>query len=433
MQIGIDISTVLNHGKDIGAGRYVFNLIKNMLLINKEDSFLLTARYTTDEHLSIIDELKAFYYFNECIQTNETEKTEKSQKTENIKNTAPAGKSERIDKPFRIKKIGAAENKKSRLEFKLFRTGAKKLNIWNRLDFPPLEMCDFNTEILHCPDFLIPPTINKNIILTIHDLAFMRFPQFNFDWFVKKYASEVRRNAERAKKIIAVSNSTKNDIVEFFKTDPSKIDVIYEAAEENFKKLNENKIDRTILKKYRIIKKFILSVGTIEPRKNYVTLIRAFNLLKNSSSGFNYQLVIIGRTGWMSEAAYAEYENSPYKKDIIFTGRIPDDELVHIYNMAEVFIYPSIFEGFGLPVIEALQCGLPVTASRTSSIPEIIEAKEFLFNPADQEDMAKKIKQILTASEVQKKELSQKALKNASKFNWRRTAEKTLKVYKKLL
>jgi len=394
MRIGIDISTVLNHGKDIGSGRYIFNLIKNMLAIDREDTFVLTARYTTDEYLPIIDELKTYF------------------------------KSGEIEEP---------EDKKSRLEFKLFRSGAKKLNIWDRLDFPPLEMCGFSAEILHCPDFLIPPTINKNIVLTIHDLAFIRFPHFNYDWFVKKYTKEVRRNSIRAKKIIAVSHSTKNDIVEFFKTDPSKIDVIYEAAEENFKKLNRDEINRSLIKKYKIIKKFILSVGTIEPRKNYVTLIKAFNLLKSSDTDFAYQLVIIGRTGWMSEAAYAEYENSPYKKDIIFTGRIPDDELVHIYNMAEVFIYPSIFEGFGLPVIEALQCGLPVTASRTSSIPEIIEAKEFLFNPADQEDMAKKIKQILTASEVQKKELSQKALKNASKFNWRRTAEKTLKVYKKLL
>ncbi|MBM3707514.1 MAG: glycosyltransferase family 4 protein [Actinobacteria bacterium] len=403
MRIGIDISTVLNHGKDIGAGRYIYNLIKNMLALNIKDTFVLTARHITDEYLPIIDELKAFSNSGEFKKSKENEKLEKS------------------------------AYKKSSLEFKLFKVGNKKLNIWNNLGFPQLEVLGFNTDILHCPDFLIPPTTNKNIILTIHDLAFIRFPHFNFDWFVKKYTKEVRKNSARAKKIIAVSHSTKKDIVDFFKTTPSKVDVIYEAAEENFRKLNEEEIDRNLLGKYKILKKFILSVGTIEPRKNYVTLIKAFNLLKSSCSDFAYQLVIVGRTGWMSEAAYVEYEKSPYKKDIIFTGRVPDSELIHIYNMAEVFVYPSIFEGFGLPVIEALQCGLPVTASRTSSIPEVVETKEFLFNPADQEDMAKKIKQILTTDEELKKELSQKALKNASKFNWRQTAENTLRVYKKLL
>ena len=425
MRIGIDISTVLNHGKDIGAGRYIYNLIKNMLLINKEDTFILTARYSTDDYLPVIDQLKAFSNF----ESSESEK----QKTEEKKEKQKKEEKEKAERDAKAtEKLGDKSDKEGRLEFKLFKTSTKKLNFWNSIGFPSLEMLGFKADLLHCPDFLIPPTANKNIILTIHDLAFIRFPHFNFDWFVKKYTKEVRRNSARAKKIIAVSHSTKKDIVEFFKTDPTKIDVIHEAAEENFRKLDEDKIDRNLLEKYKISKKFILSVGTIEPRKNYVTLIRAFNILKSASPDFNYQLVIVGRTGWMSEAAFSEYENSPYKKDIIFTGRIPDEELVHIYNMAEVFVYPSIFEGFGLPVIEALQCGLPAAASKTSSIPEIIDAKEFLFNPADQEDMAKKIKKILTDKDL-KKELSEKALKNASKFNWRQTAEKTLNIYKKLL
>ncbi len=408
MRIGIDISTLLNNGKDIGAGRYIFNLIKNMLLINKKDTFVLTGRYFTSEYLSIIDELKAF--------------SEKEKDTQMVR-SQPA-----------IDAIETIENKK-RIEFKLFRVGTKKLNIWDRFNFPPIEMLGFNSDILHCPDFLIAPTKNKNIILTIHDLAFVRFPHFNFDWFVKKYTKEVKRNSDRAKRIIAVSQSTKNDIVEFFKVDETKIDVIYEAAEEKFKKLNENEIDRSLLEKYKITKKFILSVGTIEPRKNYATLIKAFNLLKCLDKDFEYQLVIVGRTGWLSETAYNEFENSPYKNDIIFTSRISDNELIHIYNMAEIFVYPSIFEGFGLPVIEAMQCGLPVAASNVSSIPEIVEEKEFLFNPADEEDIAEKINKLLKLlkkDKEQKERLSQVAIKNASKFSWRQTAEKTLNVYKKL-
>jgi glycosyltransferase involved in cell wall biosynthesis len=414
MRIGIDISTVLNHGKDIGSGRYIVNLIKNLIAINKEDTFVLTARYTDKQYLDILDELKSTC-FNPVLEINNKK---------NVKN----------EKEFEEEKLkkDKYKDKKGRLEFKLFQLSQKKLDLWNKLHFPPLEMLGFSTDIFHCPDFLIPPTTNKNIILTIHDLAFIRFPHFNFEWFVKKYTKEVRRNAAIAKRIIAVSQSTKKDIMEFFKTSSTKIDVIYEAADTIFKKLSENEINRSLLEKYKITKKFLLSVGTIEPRKNYVTLIKAFNFLKNCHLNFNHQLVIIGRTGWMSETAYAEYENSPFKNDIIFAGRVSDSELVHMYNMAELFVYPSIFEGFGLPLIEALQCGLPAIASKTSSIPEIVDAKKCLFNPADEKEIAEKINLVLNNEEL-KKELCQKAIKNAAKFNWRLTAEKTLDAYKKSL
>ncbi|MBN1298620.1 MAG: glycosyltransferase family 4 protein, partial [Actinobacteria bacterium] len=317
---------------------------------------------------------------------------------------------------------------------------------WNRLKLPAIELKGFKADILHCPDFMIPPTLNKKIVLTINDLAFIRFPHFNFEWFVKKYSREVKRNAKIARGIIAISNSTKNDIVSFFKTDPQKISVTHLAADDSFKKLGPGECDRSILEKYKIEGKYILSVGTIEPRKNYVTLIKAFNLLKGGDkpgtvSGikssikkkpdFDYKLVIVGRTGWKSEAAYAEYESSPYKKDIIFVGRSTDDELVHLYNMAQLFVYPSKFEGFGLPVVEAMQCGLAVCASSSSSIPELMDYKNTLFNPADEKDIAAKILMVLRDENL-RKELGEKSLENAKRFSWRKTAELTLGIYKKV-
>jgi glycosyltransferase involved in cell wall biosynthesis len=408
MRIGIDISTLLNHGRDIGAGRYMINLITNLFKIDPDDTFVFTGRYVTDEYFFIIDELRSNYY--------DLHKIEGSKKSD--------GTALSVSNP-------EENNPEEKIQFKVFRTTQKKLDTWNSIRFPAIETRGFKADILHCPDFLIPPTFNKKIILTIHDLAFMRYPQFNFEWFVKKYSKEVRRNSRVAKKIIAVSRSTGNDIAEFLGIDRNKIEVIHEAAEESFRKIDEGELDRSLLDKFRIKDKFILSVGTIEPRKNYVTLIRAYNLLKSNHSDFRWKLVIVGRTGWLSEAAYQEYENSPYREDIIFVGRITDTELIQIYNLAEIFVYPSIFEGFGLPVVEAMQCGLAVIASNTSSIPEIVEDRELLFNPADEEDIANKMFMVLKDDRL-RKELSEKAVKNAARFSWEKAAEKTLEVYKKL-
>lgn len=391
MKIGIDISTILNYGTDIGSGRYIFNLVKNLLEIDHEDTFIFTGRYTTDENLSIIQELKT-----------------------------------------------------NKLEFKLFKVSQKKLDLWNRLKFPPVELHGFKADLLHCPDFLIPPTLNKNIVLTIHDLAFIRYPEFNFEWFIKKYTKEVARNAKNAKKIIADSQSTKNDIIQFLKINPEKIKVVYLAADSIFKKLADSEKDKNLLKKYGVDKKYILSVGTIEPRKNYITLIKAFNILKSKALKSNnydvnnskeqyldYKLVIVGRTGWKSEATYNEFNNTPYKNDILFLGHVSDPDLIQIYNQAEIFVYPSIFEGFGLPVVEAMKCGLPVLVSNSSSLVEIAPDKNFLIDPDNTEEFAEKIEKILKNDKL-KKELSEKSQKQSEKFKWETTAREVLQIYKKI-
>ncbi|OFW63144.1 MAG: hypothetical protein A2Z35_05275, partial [Actinobacteria bacterium RBG_19FT_COMBO_36_27] len=244
--------------------------------------------------------------------------------------------------------------------------------LWNRFRFPAIEFLGFKADVFHCPDYLVPPTLNRKIVLTIHDLAFIRFPEFNFDWFIKKYTGEVKKNARISKKIIADSESTRNDIVNFFGIDPLKVEVIYLAADDIFRKLSEKEKNMDVLKKYQIDKKYILSVGTIEPRKNFAALIRTFNNIKKTKIGSDYKLVIVGRTGWKSEATYKEKENSPYSDDILFTGRVADQDLIQLYNWAELFVYPSFFEGFGLPPLEAMNCGLPVIAFDTSSLKEVV-------------------------------------------------------------
>jgi glycosyltransferase involved in cell wall biosynthesis len=383
LRIGIDISTLLNHGPDIGAGRYISNLLKNLLKIDKKNTYVLTGRYITEKHIPHIYDIKKSF----------------------------AGSS---------------------VELKLYKTSQKKLDLWDKLRFPPLELLGFKADILHCPDYMIPPTLNNNIILTIHDLAFIRFPEFNFDWFIKKYTRKVKGNTRISKKIIADSKSTRNDIVKFFGTDPGRVNVVYLAADKTFKSLAPARINKNILKKYRIAGRFILSVGTIEPRKNFITLIKAFNDLKQKIKSFDYKLVIAGRTGWKSEATYRERDKSPFRQDILFIGRVPDPDLVQIYNQAELFVYPSLLEGFGLPPLEAMSCGLPVVAFDHSSLKEVIGDAGILIPPGEDAEMEKQVLYFLKNRKIQNI-LKKKSVSRSKQFTWTETAEKTLNIYYKTI
>ena len=383
MRIGIEVSTVLDHGHDIGAGRYIINLVKNLLALDKKNIYVLTGRHQTNKNLSIFYDLKSNFSGN-------------------------------------------------KVELKFFKTGARRLRSWDRLRFPPLEMLGLKTDMLHCPDYMIPPTLSKNIILTIHDLGFIRFPEFNFDWFIKKYTREVRRNASLSKKIIADSASTANDIMEFFKTDPGKVEVVHLAADTIFKKLHKKELDPGIIKKFGIDKKYIFSVGTIEPRKDFPTLIRAFNQVKEMGDNFDCKLVIAGRTGWKSEATYRERELSKYTDDILFAGKVSDTELIQLYNQAELFIYPSLFEGFGLPPLEAMSCGLPVILSDTSSLKEIAGSAAVLVKPGDAAGIRRAIIKIISDPAF-RKVLSGNSIAQAARFNWKKTAQKTLELYNSIL
>jgi len=401
MKIGIDVSTVLNFGIKVGSGRYIINLVDSLLSlednrvsqeiekttsrtnqkkVKDNNTFIFTGRYFNNENLHLFKELKDKY--------------------------------PKLD-----------------IKYRFFASSEEKIKKWDDRNFPPLEFKGFKSDILHCPDYLIPPTLNKNIILTIHDLSFFRFPQFNFDWFIKKYQKVTLENTKRAKIIIADSYSTKNDIMKFMGIEDSKIHVVYLAPDKKFRILDKNEINLSTLEKYGINKNFILSVGTIEPRKNFKTLIRAFDLFKEKNKiAKTYKLVIVGKTGWKSEETFEAYNNSKNKKDIIFTGEIPDDDLLQLYNCASLFVYPTIFEGFGLPILEAMACGIPVIASNTSSIPEILNHDNLLFNPFDENEISRKINNILSTPQL-REEIRDLCIKEVSKFSWQKTALDTFRVY----
>jgi glycosyltransferase involved in cell wall biosynthesis len=258
----------------------------------------------------------------------------------------------------------------------------------------------------------------------------MRYPETTSEKIYRHHSRWVPYSAAKADRIIAVSNQTKNDIVELLGIPDYKIDVVYSAADERFQPL-EPSLYQPILSKYNLPDQFILFVGTIEPRKNLIGLLKAY-LHYKLNSDHPQKLVIVGAKGWKYSPIFAWIEQHQLHIDVIFTGFIEDDDLVSIYNGASVFVMPSIYEGFGIPILEAMGCGKPVIGSNVSSIPEVIGNSGILVPPDDYERLAQEIYEI-TSKEEKQTYYSRLSLERARHFDWKKTAAETKKVYDKIL
>lgn len=291
----------------------------------------------------------------------------------------------------------------------------------------PLNLLSERVDVIHSP-FYVPPHPRKiRTILTIHDLTSILFPQFHTK-YVRRLGVEIRRSCRRIDKVIAVSENTKGDVVNLFGIPEEKVVVTHEAADEIFKPLKDAAKIASIKAKYKIPNEFVLFVGTLEPRKNIIALIKAFSLMKDK---IEHKLVVVGKKGWLYTEIFEQVAKLGVEDRVVFTGYVPDEDLVWIYNACDVFVYPSVYEGFGLPVIEAMACGAPVITSNTSSLPEVAGNAAILVNPQNIDEISTNIMKVLEDDNL-KKQLSQKGIEQAKKFSWKKTAEKTLAAYMSL-
>ncbi len=287
--------------------------------------------------------------------------------------------------------------------------------------------------LVFSPHFNILET-NLPHIITFHDLSFLHHPDF---FSIKQkfwhWMQDYKKKAERAKAIIAVSEFTKSDLVNFLKIPEEKVKVIYSGVDPGFKKLPPNDVELLSAKeKFNLEKPFILYLGTIEPRKNLPAIIRAFNLLKTNPNFKEFQLVIAGAIGWLSSGTLFEIESSKYRDDIRLLGSISPEERVFIYNLASVFVYPSFFEGFGFPPLEAQRCGVPVVASNRTSLPEILGESAMLIDPWKTRDLANAIEEVLSGTEA-REELVRKGYENVKRFSWEGAARETIRVFEDII
>ena len=280
-------------------------------------------------------------------------------------------------------------------------------------------------DVVWSPHFNLIKTKLKRVI-TFHDLSFLHHPDFFgrkqslWHWF-----QNVAEQAKEASSIIAVSEFTKSDLMHFFGISEEKIHIVYSGIDASFQVLPEG--DPRLLgtrAKYKLEKQFILSLGTIEPRKNLIALIDAFSLLRSRGKLQNTELVLAGARGWLAEETFRAARRSPFARDIRFLGRIEPGDRPALYNLASVFAYPSFFEGFGFPPLEAQACGVPVIASNRTSLPEILSDSAQLIDPWATEDLAAAL-YLCDTSEEHRQTLIRRGLDNARRFSWNKTAQET--------
>ncbi|OGN09670.1 MAG: hypothetical protein A3J46_01620 [Candidatus Yanofskybacteria bacterium RIFCSPHIGHO2_02_FULL_41_11] len=283
-------------------------------------------------------------------------------------------------------------------------------------------------DIFFFPHFFISslsPSCKR--VTTFHDLSYLHFPEFltlrKKIWHNLQMKPEWQ--ARFSDKVIAVSESTKNDLINFYKIDPARIEVIYSGIG---LRLNLNQ-ERFNLNKFKAQKnlpdRFILFLSKLEPRKNAVGVIRAFDNLKTDLKYKDVGLVIAGSSGWLSEDIFKKANRSKYKNQIIFTGQVSNEERFLYYRAADIFIYPSFFEGFGFPPLEAMSCGTPVITSQNSSLPEVVNSSAVIIDPFNMSELELWITKLLDDKNLFNL-MAKKGIDQASKFNWRNTATRTL-------
>jgi glycosyltransferase involved in cell wall biosynthesis len=279
--------------------------------------------------------------------------------------------------------------------------------------------------IYHATEHLLP-RLNRRSVLTVHDLIFERYPQHH-TWknrFFLKLGMPLFVRAADA--IIAVSRHTKRDIIELYGAPAQKIHVIYEGIDERFSPVDAVGV-KAVRQKYRIERPYLLMVGTLEPRKNHVAALRALARLK--ADGFPHCLVIAGGHGWLFDPIQSLVEELGLTPDVIFTGRVPDEDLPALYSGADCFLMPSLYEGFGFPVLEAMACGTPVVSSNVSSLPEVAGDAAFLVDPEDEAALTSAVSRILIAPELAD-HLCSRGVAQVGAFRWEKCAEETSQVYR---
>ena len=284
-------------------------------------------------------------------------------------------------------------------------------------------------------------------IITIHDLSFLRYPDFfSLRKNIWHRIVNVKKLLSQFDIIVAVSENTKKDIIELCGINPEKIRVIYSGIGEEYKKIDsrlspysqvQNQEDIMKLlktkRRYDLPDKFILFLATLEPRKNVGGLIQAFDQFISKYPKFeDYNLIIAGGKGWKGKSIFSTWQKSKHRDKIRFLGYINKDDKKYLYNLASLFVYPSFYEGFGFPPLEAMKCGLPVITSNSSSLPEIVKDNAILINPYNINEISEAIYQVLSDKNL-RHSISEKSLGYVRRFSWEKTARQTIDIYKELL
>lgn len=323
------------------------------------------------------------------------------------------------------------------VELKISRFPNKILNffLWY-FNWPKLDKLIGGVDVFFMPNLnFVALSLKVKLILTVHDLSFEYYPE-TFSWKRRLWHIFInpQKIIRRADKVLAVSDSTRNDLIGFYKINPAKVETVYNGVGEVFGRIDRN--DSRLLKikeKYALPFNFILFLGTFEPRKNIGGIVRAYERMRQEGGSQleKYKLVIAGSEGWKSAKLKREIKKSSLAKDIYQVKFIDEEDKVFVYNLAALFVYPSFFEGFGLPPLEAIKCGVPVIVSDNSSMVETVGEAGILTDAFSADEIALAMKEFLIDKEL-KNEFYPAGIRQAQKFTWTKAAKKFLEIVKKI-
>jgi glycosyltransferase involved in cell wall biosynthesis len=303
--------------------------------------------------------------------------------------------------------------------------------IWYRARLPiPIEVVVGRVGLIHATDFVLPPTLPRtSTLLTVHDLSFVRVPK-TADPGLKVYLERVVPDSvRRADHILADSQATKDDLALFYGVSSERVTVLLSGVDGRFRRVIDSGL-LTIRSRYKLQRPFILSVGTVQPRKNYIRLIQA--LVQLRQAGYDIDLVIAGGRGWLEDPIYETIRNTRMQEHVHFIGFVEESDLPALYSAAECLAFPSLYEGFGLPVVESMACGTPVVTSNISSLPEVAGDAALVVDPYDTDAIAHAIGLLLDDTQL-RNQLVRKGYARIGLFSWDESARQLRQIYANML
>lgn len=318
----------------------------------------------------------------------------------------------------------------SDLEWKIIpdrRPGARL--IWEQTLFSRL-IREADIDVLHSMHYTRPISLSCASVVTFHDMTFFLYPELHTLPKRIYFPLAIKSSARRADFVISVSESTRQDAIRLLNLSPDRVITIPHGVDPLFRPIDDLDSETRVSSKYQLPDKFILYVGLIEPRKNLPALISAYKKLVDEGTG--HSLVLGGRFGWMFDEVLKQIEKLNLTDNVILPGYFAQEDLPMVYNLSDLFVYPTLYEGFGLPVLEAMACGIPVITTDISSIPEIVEEAGLLVPPDEVEPLFQGMKKVLSDEDL-RIELARRGIDQAAKFSWERTAKSTLKVYRQAI
>ncbi len=311
-----------------------------------------------------------------------------------------------------------------------FPLGSRAMDIlWHRLRLPlPADWWTGPLDLYHATDFLLPPLRCRGAV-TVHDLSFLRHPEFHHPALVRYLRDRIRGSVHRAALVLTDSHFSRDEVLALLDAPPERVQVVYGGAEECFQPVPAPE-RQGVLARHGLAEPYLLFVGTLEPRKNLGALLEGFGRLRRR--GLPHTLAIAGGEGWLGEGQRLRRLAEPIGDTVRFLGFVADNDLPALLSGADLFVYPSLYEGFGLPVIEAMACGCPVACSRAGSLPEVAGDVAFYFETADAHEIARVLEGALEAPDLLA-ERRRQGLVRAATFTWNAAARQLLDAYESTL